>query len=95
MESQICEKGTRDSLLSEEQIQANRNKSKVRSRIVHIFDTQAAIDTHHRPTERKGEDWPDIVVYNMMRLVQFIKRNVKAVNRGLIDKGSEGAPVGA
>lgn len=26
-----------------------------------------ALGAHHRPTASKGEDWPDVVVYNMMR----------------------------
>jgi hypothetical protein len=35
------------------------------------------------------------LVYNMMRLVQLIKRDVKTVNRVLMDNYREGAPIGA
>jgi hypothetical protein len=45
-------------LVSEEQKQANRNKSKVRARVEHVFGAQATMDGHlvlrHRPTASKG-----------------------------------------
>lgn len=41
MKSEICEKGTRGHPLTEEQIAANRTKSKVRVRVEHIFGFMA------------------------------------------------------
>ena len=46
IDSQICEKGSRSKLLSEEQKQANRTKSKVRARVEHVFGAQAAMGEH-------------------------------------------------
>jgi hypothetical protein len=35
------------------------------------------------------------LVYNMMCLIQLLKRDVKAVNRVLMDNHREDAPIGA
>jgi len=39
------------------------------------------------------QDWHDVVIYNMMRIEQLIKHDVKAVNRVLMDNDSEGVPI--
>lgn len=99
MDSQICEKGTRGNPLSEEHKQSNRNKSKVRARVEHVFGAQAAMGGHLVRTiglpRAKVKIGLMNLVYNMMRLVQLIKLNVKAVNRGVMDTNKEGAPIGA
>ncbi len=99
LDSQICEKGTRGSPLSEEQKQANRIKSKVRARVEHVFGAQAAMGGHLVRTiglkRAKVKIGLMNLVINMMRLVQLIKRDVKAVNRVLMDNHREGAPIGA
>ena len=41
--SQICEKGTRSTPLSEEEKRSNRRKSTVRARVEHVFGSQAQI----------------------------------------------------
>ena len=99
IDSQICEKGTRGKPLSEEQKQANRTKSKVRARVEHVFGAQAAMGGHLVRTiglqRAKVKIGLMNLVYNMMRLVQLIKLDVKAVNRVLMDNHREGAPIGA
>jgi IS5 family transposase len=98
IDSQICEKGTRGKPLSEDQKQANRTKSKVRARVEHVFGAQAAMSGHWVRTVGLQRAKVKIglmnLVYNMMRLVQLIKRDVKAVNRVLMDNDREGAPIG-
>jgi transposase, IS5 family len=98
IDSQICEKGTRGKPLSEEQKQANRTKSKVRARVEHVFGAQAAMGGHLVRTiglqRAKVKIGLMNLVYNMMRLVQLIKRDVKAVNRALMNNHREGAPIG-
>ncbi len=99
MESQICEKGTRGNPLTEEQKQSNRNKSKVRARVEHVFGAQAAMGGHLVRTiglqRAKVKIGLMNLVYNMMRLVQLIKYGVKAANQGLMDNHREGAPIKA
>jgi hypothetical protein len=97
--SQVCEKGTRGKPLSEGQKQANRTKSKVRARVEHVFGAQAAMGGHLVRTIglQRSKVKIDLMnlVYNMMRLIQPIKRDVKAVNGVLIVNHGEGAPIGA
>jgi IS5 family transposase len=99
IDSQVCEKGTRGKPLTEEQKQANRTKSKVRARVEHVFGAQAAMGAHLVRTiglqRAKVKIGLMNLVYNMMRLVQLIKRDMKAVNRVLMDNHREGAPIGA
>ncbi len=99
IDSQVCEKGTRGKPLTEEQKQANRTKSKVRARVEHVFGAQAAMGGHLVRTiglqRAKVKIGLMNLVYNMMRLVQLIKRDMKAVNRVLMDNHREGAPIGA
>ena len=82
--SQICEKGSRGHPLSEEQKAGNHEKSKVRSRVEHVFGAQ----------EQRGGHWVRTVgllrakvkigmmnlVYNMMRLVQLARRKGKVAS---------------
>ncbi len=44
--SQICEKGARNHPLTEEQKASNKEKSKVRSRVEHVFGAQAQMGGH-------------------------------------------------
>ena len=98
IDSQICEKGTRGKPLSEEQKQTNRTKSKVRARVEHVFGAQAAMGGHLVRTVGLQRAKVKIglmnLVYNMMRLVQLIKRDLEAVSRVLMDNHREGAPIG-
>lgn len=100
IKSQICEKGTRGTPLSEEQKQTNRIKSKVRARVEHVFGAQAAMGGHLVRTVGLKRAKVKIglmnLVYNMMRLVQLIKRDAKAaIGQTLADNDGEGAPVNA
>ena len=99
IDSQVCEKGTRGKPLTEEQKQANRTKSKVRARVEHVFGAQAAMGGHLIRTiglqRAKVKIGLMNLVYNMMRLVQLIKRDMKAVNRVLMDNHRECAPIRA
>jgi len=44
--SEICEKGSRNHLLTEDLEQSNRKKSKMRVRVEHVFGAQAQMDGH-------------------------------------------------
>jgi IS5 family transposase len=94
--SQICEKGTRGKPLTEGQKQSNRTKSKVRSRVEHVFGAQAAMGGHLVRTiglERaKVKIGLMNLVYNMKRLVQLIKRDAQAAKSDLTNPYGEGAP---
>ena len=46
IESRICEKGTRGTPLTEEQRASNRQKSKTRTRVEHVFGAQAQMGGH-------------------------------------------------
>jgi IS5 family transposase len=50
IESQICEKGSRNHPLTAEQKLSNTKKSKVRSRVEHIFGAQAHMGSHFTRT---------------------------------------------
>ena len=68
--------------MSEQQKTSNRNKSKVRARVEHIFGAQAAMGGHWVRTIGLKRAQVKIgmlnLVYNMKRLVQLIKRDVWA-----------------
>ncbi len=77
--SRICEKGSRGHPLSEEQKAANHEKSKVRSRVEHVFGAQAQMGGHWVRTigllRAKVKIGMMNLVYNMMRLVQLARRD--------------------
>ena len=71
----------------------------MRARVEHVFGAQAAMGGHLVRTiglqRAKVKIGLMNLVYNMMRLVQLIKRDVKAVNRVLMDNHRESASIGA
>ena len=77
--SQICEKGRRGHPLSEAQKAANHAKSKVRSRVEHVFGAQAQMGGHWVRTigllRAKIKIGMMNLVYNMVRLVQLTRRD--------------------
>jgi transposase, IS5 family len=79
--SEICEKGSRGHPLTEEQKQNNRNKSKVRARVEHIFGAQNQMGGHFVRTIGIARATTKVgmmnLVYNMTRLVQLLKREAK------------------
>ncbi len=83
-ESQIHEKGARGHPLTDEQKASNRIKSKTRARVEHIFGAQNAMGGHIVRTIGLARANVKIgmmnLVYNMKRLVQLIKRDVRAAN---------------
>ena len=97
--SQVCEKGTRGKPLTEEQKLLNRTKSKVRARVEHVFGAQAAMGGHVVRTiglqRAKVKIGLMNLAYNMVRLMQLIKRDANAVKRDLMNHHREGAPIGA
>jgi len=97
MDSHICEKGTRGKPLTEEQKESNRSKSKVRARVEHVFGAQAQMGGHLVRTiglqRAKVKIGLMNLIYNMMRLVQLFKLDVKTVKQGLMDSHREAAPV--
>lgn len=82
--SQICEKGTRAAALTEEQKEANKKKSKVRARVEHVFGAQNAMGGHIVRTigllRARVKIGMMNLVYNMMRLVQLLKRDASQKN---------------
>ena len=76
--SQICGKGSRGHPLSEKQKAGNHEKSKVRSRVEHVFGAQAQMGGHWVRTigllRAKVKIGMMNLVYNMMRLVQLTRR---------------------
>ena len=79
IESQICEKGTKSAPLSEAQKESNHGKSKIRSRVEHIFGAQAQMGGHIVRTIGILRAQVKIammnLVYNMVRLGQLIRRD--------------------
>ena len=77
--SQICEKGTRNHPLTEQQKASNQEKSKVRARVEHVFGAQAQMDGHIVRTIGLLRAAVKIgmmnLVYNRVRLGQLIKRD--------------------
>ena len=83
-ESQIHEKGTRGHPLTDAQKLSNRIKSKTRARVEHVFGAQHAMGGHIVRTIGLARAKVKIgmmnLVYNMKRLGQLIKRDVRAAN---------------
>lgn len=79
--SQIHEKGVRGTPLTETQKESNRIKSKTRARVEHVFGSQAQMGGHIVRTIGALRAAVKIglmnLVYNMRRLVQLIKRDMK------------------
>jgi IS5 family transposase len=79
IQSHICEKGSRGHPLNEEQKADNHQKSKVRSRVEHIFGAQAQMGGHWVRTigllRAKIKIGMMNLAYNMMRLVQLTRRD--------------------
>jgi IS5 family transposase len=77
--SQICEKGQKNKPLTDEQKASNRVKSKVRSRVEHVFGAQEHMGGHYVRTigfERaKVKIGMMNLVYNMVRLGQLLNRD--------------------
>ena len=75
----------------------DRTYSIVRTRVEHVFGTQAAMGGHAIRTIGLQRAIVKIglmnLVYNMKRLLQLIKRDVNAAKRDLINHHREGAPV--
>jgi transposase, IS5 family len=79
IESQICEKGVKNHPLTDEQKLSNREKSKVRSRVEHVFGAQAAMNADIVRTigikRAKVRIGLTNLVYNMIRFGQLLKRD--------------------
>lgn len=79
--SQICEKGTRAAALTAAQKESNQKKSKVRARVEHVFGAQNAMGGHFVRTigllRAKVKIGMMNLAYNMIRLVQLLKRDAK------------------
>ena len=79
IESQICEKGTKSHPLSEVQKDSNHAKSKIRSRVEHVFGAQAQMGGHIVRTigilRARVKIGMMNLVYNMLRLGQLIRRD--------------------
>ena len=77
--SQICEKGVRDHPLTEEQKASNKEKSRVRARVEHVFGAQAQMGGHLVRTIGLLRAEVKIgmmnLVYNMVRLGQLLRRD--------------------
>jgi IS5 family transposase len=77
--SQICEKGARNHPLTEEQKASNKEKSKVRVRVEHVFGAQAQMGGHIVRTIGLLRAQVKIgmmnLVYNMVRLGQLLRRD--------------------
>ena len=97
MDSHIHEKGSRAAPLTEEQQASNRNKSKVRARVEHIFGAQAAMGGHVVRTigiERaKVKVGLMNLAYNMKRLVQLVALDARKLACFAADQ--DGIPVPA
>ena len=79
IESQICEKGSRNHPLTAEQKLSNARKSKVRSRVEHVFGAQAHMGSHFTRTigilRAEVKIGMMNLTYNMLRLGQLLKRD--------------------
>ena len=79
IESQICEKGTKSAPLSAAKKDSNHAKSKIRSRVEHVFGAQAQMGGHIVRTVGLLRARVKIgmmnLVYNMVRLGQLIRRD--------------------
>ncbi len=84
IESQICEKGARGKPLTEEQKAANRQKSKTRVRVEHVFGAQAQMGGHVVRTIGMARARVKIAImnlaYNMRRFVLLCRREIQLWN---------------
>ena len=82
--SQVCEKGTRGTPLSEEQKAANRVKSRIRARVEHVFAAQAQMGGHVVRTIGMARARVKIammnLVYNMRRFVLLCRRQIQELS---------------
>lgn len=74
----VCEKGTRGRPLTEEQKQANREKSRVRARVEHIFGAlTGSLKAHWQRSVGLARNTAGIIlgnlVYNLMRYEQIVR----------------------
>jgi IS5 family transposase len=83
IESQICEKGTKNKALTEEQKKSNREKSKVRARVEHVFGAHKIMNGDRVCTigvkRAKVKIGLINLTYNMKRLGQLLKRDAARV----------------
>lgn len=95
--SQICEKGARNHPLTDEQKAENKDKSKTRVRVEHVFGTQAQMGGHIVRTIGRVRAAVKIglmnLAYNMKRLGQLLKYGAKSVSSYPKPDGRRGAPV--
>ena len=79
IESHICEKGTKSAPLTEAQKESNHAKSKIRSRVEHVFGAQAQMGGHIVRTigilQARVKIGMMNLVYNRVRLRQLIRRD--------------------
>lgn len=84
IESQICEKGARGKPLTEEQKAANRQKSKTRVRVEHVFGAQAQMGGHVVRTIGMARARVKIAImnlaYNMRRFVLLCRGEIRVWN---------------
>ena len=79
IESHICETGTKSASRTEAQKESNHAKSKIRSRVEHVFGAQAQMGGHIVRTIRVPRPRVKIgmmnFVYNGVRLGQLLRRD--------------------
>lgn len=96
IESQVCEKGTRNHPLTEEQKESNHEKSKVRARVEHVFGYQAIMNGDFIRTigikRAKAKIGLINLTYNMIRLGQLIKRDIAAAKKLHFNSRGESLP---
>lgn len=84
IESQVCEKGTRGKPLTEEQKASNRQKSKIRARVEHVFGAQAQMGGHVVRIIGIARARVKIafmnLAYNMRRFVLLCRREIQLWN---------------
>lgn len=84
IESQVCEKGTRGKPLTEEQKASNRQKSKTRARVEHVFGAQAQMGGHVVRIIGIARARVKIafmnLAYNMRRFVLLCRREIQLWN---------------
>jgi len=84
IESQVCEKGVRGTPLTEEQQASNRQKSKTRSRVEHVFGAQAQMGGHVVRTIGMARARVKIAMmnlaYNMRRFVLLCRVEIQGGN---------------
>ena len=82
IESHICEKGAKSAPLTEAQKESNHAKSKIRSRVEHVFGAQAQMGGHIVRTigilRARVKIGTMNLLYNRVRLRQLIRRDSEA-----------------